>query len=258
MLHGDKQLREEWERRAATHQNDSRGVLFGGLPSEVNAAIGAWHSALVEKHILPALAEGAYVLDLAAGYGRLSNVVRTARADVILVGIDLSLTYNHLYQKNIGSAVCGDMRSLPFAEATFDRIVAVTGLMYLDSTEYEQATTQIVARLKPGGLALFVDPGAEMIRLLRKLRPSLAQGGTGGEGFGAHEYPHLFRSIPNCTIVGKGGNVFFTLILPLLLLLRNYPKVVSALGRRAVRLDLSCGGWGRFALHRWVAVRRDA
>ncbi len=128
--------------------------------------------------------------------------------------------------------------------------------MYLDPDACELAVQRIIARLKPGGMALFVDPGAEMIHLLRRLRPMLAQGGTGGAGFQMNEYRNLFKHA-DCFIVARGGNIFFTLLLPALLLLRDRPRIVASLARWAVKLDLRFGGWNRLALHRWIVVRRE-
>jgi SAM-dependent methyltransferase len=249
-------LRRDWENRASSHLTDKRGVLYSGLPVNINQAIGDWHAALVKKHLVPGLQGEMFVLDLAAGYGRLSQIIRDASANVHLVGVDFSLVYSHLYARDFGNAICADLRRPPFRVGTFDRIIAVTGLMYLDSEECDYAVERIVELLKPGGIALFLDPGTEMIRLLRRLRPSLAKRGTGGVGFLAEEYRHLFER-GNCSIVATGGNAFFTWSLPLLLLLRNWPRVVARLARWATDVDSHFLGGGRFALHRWIVVRRE-
>ena len=256
ILDDSTQIRREWEKRAASHLSDSRGVLYSSLPAKVNQAIGNWHAALVERQLLPDLRVGAFVLDLAAGYGRLSRGIREVRSDIILFGVDFSLTYSHLYAQNIGNSVCADLRHLPFSDNVFDRIIAVTGLMYIEPDECELIVQQIIARLKPGGLALFTDPGAEIIFFLRRLHPSLAKNGTGGTGFRREEYLHLFE-LENCSIVAKGGNIFFTALLPILLLFRSRPRIVSSIASWAVKLDLRFGGWNRLALHRWIVVRRD-
>lgn len=251
-----RDLRRDWESRASSHLTDTRGVLYSGLPVNVNQAIGDWHAKLVKKYLVPGLRDEMSVLDLAAGYGRLSQIIREASANVRLSGVDFSLVYSHLYARDFGSAICADLRHLPFRGGTFDRIIAVTGLMYLESGECNSAVERIVELLKPGGIALFLDPGTEMIRLLRRLRPSLAKSGTGGVGFLAEEYHRLFER-DNFSIVATGGNTFFTWTLPVLLFLQNWPRTTARLAHWAAELDQQFLGKRRFALHRWVVVRRE-
>lgn len=255
-MKGEAGLRQKWEERAAQHLDDERGVLYAGLPTAINRAIAAWHAQLVTRLLLPALPRDAMVLDLAAGYGRLSHVIGQARADIRLVGMDFSLGYACLYRDAAGSAVCGDLSRLPFGPQTFDCVIAVTGLMYLNSGECERAAGEIVALLKPGGLALFLDPGAEMISLLRRFLATSAARSTGGNGFGSRAYLDMFDRFG--TRIARGGNSCFTLLLPLLLLLGRWPRAVDRLAHWVVKADLRLGGWSRWALHRWVVVRREA
>lgn len=249
--------RTRWEQRAAKHLGDIRGVLLQGLPNHINQAIHAWQTAIITTKFVPLLPDHPYILDLAAGYGRLSRVIHALRPEASLVGMDFSLTYSRLYANEIGSAVCADLRQLPFAPNSWDGILLVTGLMYLNREESEATVQQVLSELKQQGIALFVDPGAEMMTFLRKLRPSLGNTKTGGNGFSIKEYRRLFQR-PGYKIIASGSNTFFTLLLPVCLMFKGIPLLASAIADMAVRLDSFLGGEGLIALHRWVIVRREA
>lgn len=254
---GDPLLRARWEHRATQHLSEKRGVLLQNLPEYLNRAIDLWQAEVISATFMPQLPDNASVLDLAAGYGRLSRVLQALRPNTCLVGMDFSLTYCRLYAEQLGRAVCADLRRLPFAPGEWDGILLATGLMYLNPSERESTIQQVLCELKPGGIALFADPGQEIMALLRKLRPSLEQSSTGGGGFGIREYRRIFER-PGYTIMASGGNVFFTCLLPVCLMLRRFPFFASAVAGFGVKLDLVSGGRGILALHRWVMVRREA
>lgn len=252
-------IRTRWEQRAAKNLGDASGVLLKGLPNNLNQAINDWQEAIITTKFVPHLPNHAhpYVLDLAAGYGRLSQVIQTQCPAATLVGMDFSLTYSQLYAKGIGNAVCADLRQLPFAPNSWDGILLATGLMYLDPEAVEVSVQQVLSGLKRDGVALFIEPGSEMMALLRMLRPKSGKSETGGNGFNIKEYRHLFQQ-PGYRIVASGSNTFFTLLLPVCLMLKWFPFLASAIANIAVRLDLCLGGKGRFALHRWVIVLSEA
>ncbi len=249
-------LRQRWEARAQIHQNDKRGVLYQGLPASINQAIHRWHGGIVAAHFANRLPSNASVVDLAAGYGRLSRVVQQNRPDVQLHGVDLSLTYSQLYQQQIAPALCADMTSLPFAESTWDGVLLVTGLMYLEETSCPAVIGQILRTLKPGGVLLCIDPGREITEGLRRLRPRFGQQTTGGDGFTREGYLQLFKQA-DCSILASGSNGYFTLALPLLLAMnRLSPMLTDVLAEHLVKFDLEREWFARYALHRWVVVQR--
>lgn len=251
----DTEIRANWEQRATENLEGVQGVLLQGLPQNINQALSDWQAVIITTKLAQYLPSNPYVLDIAAGYGRLSKIVRSLRPNAKLVGMDFSLTYSRLYTKT-GSAVCADMRQLPFAPKCWDGVLLATGLMYLDTESAEVAVQQVLAGLKPGGVALFIEPGAEMMSLLGKLRPKPSTSTTGGRGFGLKEYRRLFQH-SGYRIVGSGGNAFFTWSLPICIALKRFSRLSAAIANTAARLDLSIGGGGRLALHRWVIVRRE-
>jgi SAM-dependent methyltransferase len=89
------------------------------------------------------------VLDLACGAGRHTAALR--RRGYRALGVDLSLTL--LTQRPELPRVAGDMRSLPFAEATFDWVLNFfTSFGYFESErENFRILEEMVRVLRPGG-----------------------------------------------------------------------------------------------------------
>lgn len=253
---GEQGQRHYWEARAATHQRNVRGVLFQGLPANLNELIHTWHAALVYHHFAAILPPEAQVVDLAAGYGRLSKVIGQARPDVSLHGADLSLTYSELYQAEIGPALCADLAALPYSPASWDGILLVTGLMYLPPDKWETAITELLATLKPDGLLFCLDPGRELILFLRRL--GIGQQASASDGFSLPQYLTLFNRA-NCNVISKGSNGWFTLLLPIVWLLSSLshrmPLLLTVLNK-IIKLDGRATWLMRVALHRWVLVQK--
>jgi SAM-dependent methyltransferase len=235
-------------------------VLFQGLPPVLNAALHSWHAAIVTQEFAPYLPHGAWVADIACGYGRLSAVLRAWRPDLRLVGIDYSLTYCRQYgEQDLGAVLCADLDRLPLQPESLDATVIVTGLMYALADQRANVLTAILNTVRKGGVALLLDPGAEIANLLGQLRPNLRRRSTGGSAFTLEEYDLLARR-PGWRLVASGGNPFFTLCLPLLLPSAGRSYLARRLARWAVRWDSNrsaSDGLLRFALHRWMIVKRD-
>jgi len=249
-------LQQKWEERARRYQDDPRGVLFRGLPGAANEAIHNWHEAVVRFHFAPLLPKNARILDIGAGYGRLSALIRQERPQSQLVGVDFSKVYCRIYaEKKIAHSICADIRNLPFVQEIWDGILVVTTLMYIPQAQCHFTVKQIIACLKPGGVALFIDPGLEIIRVLRRLSPGLKQKTTGGHGFDRTAYMDLVKG-DNCIILSKGSNTFFTAFLPLFFMIEKIPWLACKLGRLTGWMDHRIRLFTRFSLHRWVLIRR--
>jgi SAM-dependent methyltransferase len=248
-------LRNKWEERAHQYKNSIRGVLFRSLPDIFNKIIHKWHESIVCSYFVPLVLSDAYIVDIGAGYGRISNIIRNYRPMSNLVGLDFSLAYCQSYAEKIGEVVCADIQHLPFAPERWDGILAVTALMYIEKSECQSTVKQIVTSLKHGGVALFIDPGLEMTMLLRKLSPGMGEKTTGGDGFDRATYLQLFE-VNDCTILAKGSNAFFTFSLPILLLIKKVPFLIRVFGMWGARLDMTWLTFSKHALHRWILIRR--
>jgi len=248
-------LRDKWEKRAGQYQDRIRGVLYRGLPDSINEVIDHWHGTVVRECVGKSLPDGARIVDLGSGYGRMSDVIQQSKPGSMVVGVDFSYKYCQSYADRHGCAVCADIRDLPFIFDQWDGALAITSLMYIDHDQCKSTVSEIINTLKPGGVALFIDPGAEIIKLIKLFSNEKRKNVTGGDGFYQLPYSDLFNE-ENCFVVDKGCNMIFTICLPFLLLVKNLPSTVNFFSKIIIRLDMLIKVNFKYSLHRWVLVRR--
>lgn len=249
-------LRQRWEARASAYQSSPVGVLYRGLSPALNDYIHRFHLRCLSAELLSRMPHGARLLDLGCGYGRIGMAVRATRPDIEIIGYDVTLAYCRLHQRNLSAdTVCGNLGALPFREASFDGVVAVTALMYLPPDERAAAVRGALSLLRTGGLALFVEPAQEVLQLMTLLRPSAARETTGGSGFTRTELNDFARAV-DCDRLSAGGMPAFTLALPVLVMLDRWPKLQRPLLAMLGRCDQWLAKFDRFSLHRWLLLRR--
>lgn len=247
-------LRSRWEMRAAECRDAPVGVLFRGLSPALNQHLHRFHTRAVSKQFLPLLPQGARVLDLGCGYGRIGREILDHRPDLILVGVDFAWPYCWRYRQNVADSVCADVACLPFAAGSFDAIVAVTVLMYVSPASRPAMMAQLISLLKPGGHLLMVEPSQEVLEIIARLRPSSAGHTTGGSGFGIREFHSITG--PEIRVLSAGGMSAFTAMLPILQLLNRFPRAQFPLLAMLERLDSRFGALSRWSLHRWLLGQR--
>jgi SAM-dependent methyltransferase len=99
---------------------------------------------------------------LEAGCGTAANALNLARLGVAVAGVDLSLEGLERARAAfaerglVGEFVEGDVRDLPFAEASFDFVYA--GGVVEHFAETDRAVTEMVRVLRPGGRVLLTVP----------------------------------------------------------------------------------------------------
>jgi SAM-dependent methyltransferase len=146
------------------------------------------------------------------------------------------------------------MAQMPFPDARFDGLMAITSLMYAGSRTPE-VLAEIRRVTRPGATVLFVDPGDEINRLIARLRGGRSQTPTGGSGFTREEYTAQFAAA-GFEVMDQGGNSATSA----LLLVPGLAKMEGPMARRCLeamsRRDCRSGGYAAHALHRWVTVRR--
>jgi demethylmenaquinone methyltransferase/2-methoxy-6-polyprenyl-1,4-benzoquinol methylase len=102
------------------------------------------------------LPKGPVVLDLAAGTGDFSLMVREAYPGARTVAVDLTERMLQLaQQRGVGHTVCGDACRLPFADASFDCVFVGYGLR--NFPDLEHAVREIARVTKPGGQFVSLD-----------------------------------------------------------------------------------------------------
>lgn len=249
--------RRRWQSRAGEEQGALSGVLFRGFSEPINTILHEWHVWCVRSVLLPRLSSSSCVLDLGCGYGRIAEAAVAARPDIRMIGQDFADAYCRRFIRNVGPSVLADIAQPPFADESFDAIIAVTSLMYLHDADEGNAMARIASLLKPGGFLLAIDPSSEVKQLVGAVLGRRANSPTSGRGFARSSYTRLFET-NRMAVVQRGGNSMMSI--PLLV-----PKVGRSSSRTLVRLvssiargDRRKGGYGRFALHRWVLAQRQA
>jgi len=131
-----------------------------------NPLMAAEQAAMVER--FPAVA-GCAALDLACGSGRYARLLAAGGANQV-VALDFSAAM--LRKVSLGSAVRGDLNSLPLRDASFD--VVVSGLALGHASELRTCMTEIARVLKAGGTLLYSDfhPHAQQRGQVRSFRDS--------------------------------------------------------------------------------------
>lgn len=248
--------RNQWEKRADRHGGQLNGVLFKGFSHPLNQYLDQGHTRIVAEQLLPHLPKGAWLLDLGCGYGRISEYIHKVRPDICLTGLDFTFAYCQRYRNHLKAyAVCADLTRLPLAHLRFDAVVAVTALMYIPLEQREMVFTNVFDLLRPGGMMLSIEPGAEYLNMVNRIRPSSSS--TGGRGFNWLDY-RRFGSIDSMSIRTSGGFPGFSALLPLLYLLHIWPSALYPLLRLGEWLDRLPYSNGRFSLHRWMLLQKEA
>ncbi|NWG04532.1 MAG: methyltransferase domain-containing protein [Syntrophaceae bacterium] len=146
-----------WERRSKLYGTSLKGVLFKGAPDVVNEHFHDWHKKIVLEFV-----EGTgelRILDVGCGYGRLSIPIIEKVPNVDITGIDISENYVRLYKENTShSAFVVGVEDLPPDFGTFDYILCVTVLMYLDDENLKKAVFNLLSHLKPKGKLILIEP----------------------------------------------------------------------------------------------------
>ncbi len=120
---------------------------------------------------------GMRVLDFGSGQGELS--VAMAQRGAIVTGIDIGTELVELASKlaEINNVDCefivGSIHELPFEDGTYDCVVGVGILHHLPELAASRSFAEAHRVLRPGGLALFVEPleNSRVFDLLQSLIP---------------------------------------------------------------------------------------
>jgi SAM-dependent methyltransferase len=118
----------------------------------------------------------AHVLDLACGHGRIAN--RLAKRGARVVGLDTTPLFLERATADAAEAgleaqfVKGDMRSLPWADGTFDDVISwFTSFGYFADSENRLVLQEAQRVLRPGGR--FLIEGHNLAELLPRWLPTV-------------------------------------------------------------------------------------
>ena len=175
-------------------------------------------------------------LDLGCGTGWNLSVLQLLEHKRKAIGIDLSDGMLRLAKEKKLNVIRGDAQQLPFCDASFDGILAKGVLHHL--SDVEKAAAEIARVLKPGGIAVMVDPNPS---LLRKFQTFLKN---------REEYfSHLHRSIPPAeyqSIISRYlqiidfryfGLIAYPMAFPDILPLKGFLRLNDIMIQPLIRLD---------------------
>ncbi|HEY3108109.1 MAG TPA: methyltransferase domain-containing protein [Chloroflexota bacterium] len=92
------------------------------------------------------------LLDVGCGSGRLTLPLREAGHDVVGVDLSRSALASFRRQSTTAPAVMGDARCLPFADASFDGVIAIQSFDYIDHVRFLAECRRV---LRGEGLLVF-------------------------------------------------------------------------------------------------------
>jgi 2-polyprenyl-3-methyl-5-hydroxy-6-metoxy-1,4-benzoquinol methylase len=249
----NEQNRIEWELRSHLFGASLRSVLFKGLPDVVNEHLHNWHKKVILDFIEGK--EGLKILDAGCGYGRLSIPIAEKFPNVDITGIDVSENYVKLYEENTHyPAFVGAIENIHDELGSFDYIICVTVLMYLDNESLRKAVSNLLFHLRHQGKLILIEPhcsglpfqtGFGMLAFLRN-RIGRNTVNTKGKCFRLREIENLFdhaggKILSECRL--PITTLFF---LPITLIGKLLPKeIVRGIYKRVSLLD---GMLGEFKL----------
>jgi len=229
-----EQNRIQWELRSQLFGASLRGVLFKGLPDVVNEHLHNWHKKVILDFI-----EGKDVLkilDAGCGYGRLSIPIIEKFPDVDIKGVDISENYVRLYKENTNHpAFVGSVESFPSELGTFDHIICVTVLMYLDGKNLEEAIFNLLSHLKPDGKLILIEPhfsgyllqtGFGLLKfLINRIQRDILN--TRGRYFRKREIEDFFDNVGGRILSERRLPITSLFILPITLIGKFLPKPMA-------------------------------
>lgn len=208
-----KSLKEDWEKRSTALGISKRSVLFKRFPGWLNNLIHRRHRDFILENI-PEHFES--VLDVGCGYGRLTSEIRKSYPNVQFSGIDLCTTFSNYYNENFGS--CFNGRIEDFSPTTsFDMIIVVTLLMYVDHNSQVAQLDKLWHSLNPGGVLICIEPASEFQLFWKRLTSKNNASPTGGNVtyFTEETLHELLIDLPNSSVKSYKSISFFPPIPPL-------------------------------------------
>ena len=104
-------------------------------------------------------------LDLGCGTGWIKEVLLLKKQQRRLIGVDISDGMLRFAQRKKMPVVLGDAEKLPFKDACFDGVLAKGVMHHL--SDMASAAAEIARIIKPGGVAVLVDPNLSPLRALK-------------------------------------------------------------------------------------------
>jgi len=259
-----EQNRNAWETRSKLSGTSLKSVLFKGLPDAINEHIHRWHNNLILNIIENK--QRLSVLDVGCGYGRLSMPIIEKFPAVNILGIDISEHFIELYKNGTGHpAFVTAVENIPVTLGTFDYIICVTVLMYLDGENLKKAVCNLLFHLNPAGKLILIEPhesgsffqrGFGLLSWVKgKVLRDFAL--TRGRSFRTNEIRRLFIDAGGRVLGEYRLPITSLFILPLTLLGRLLPtRLVGGIYRTVSILDALLGKFKLPSIHVAYLIER--
>jgi|GEM_PF-2513222 len=243
----EQKIQTAWENRAQIFKDTREAVLQQSLPPVLNNYV---HQNIHLSEVFRMLPKGKITcLDIGCGYGRIAQEIVKKNNQAFVHGIDISETFISLFNKKLGKngkGVVAGATNLPFKDNTFDFVVVIVTLMYLEEKADQQRALQEILRvLKPGGRALIIEPNENGTRitkafgiipfLYRVFRKKKAE--TFGQSFPWNSIDTFIENAKGTLAEKRGYPIFTFLFIPLIVISKLSPKLTRLVLSVINRLD---------------------
>ncbi|MCW8877226.1 MAG: class I SAM-dependent methyltransferase [Kangiellaceae bacterium] len=171
-------LKDDWDERARSLGPTKKAVLFKRFPNWLNNKIHNAHIDFILSNVSTRLETN--ILDVGCGYGRVSLEIQNQNPHVSIEGVELSSEFSQNYRQMIGPCFCGSIQDYSPVKS-FDHIIAVTILMYIDKNKLGLTVDKLLSMLKPNGTLICIEPAIEFQLIWRKLTKRKNASATGGD-----------------------------------------------------------------------------
>jgi len=171
-----EQLKREWDQRSERLGSTQRAVLFKRFPDWLNQSIHRRHVRFIVDNCPTPVSR---VLDVGCGYGRISLELAERFPNARFRGVDLSEEFARHYEQHVGPCFNGAIQDFPIDE-TYDLVLIVTTLMYLNTDEHVTVLQRLWSSLAPGGRIVCIEPASELFIMWRRLTGTSSASPTGG------------------------------------------------------------------------------
>ncbi len=158
------EIQDAWEKRHEQLGHSKRSVLFKNLPDYFNNRIHRLHI----KSIKNALNDDTKtILDVGCGYGRIAKDLLEYKPALDIEGVELSTSSARHFEEHVGSCFHGSLQDF-IPKKTYDAIIIVTVLMYVNKDELSINLEKLWQALRPGGVLVCIEPIENVFISLRK------------------------------------------------------------------------------------------
>lgn len=148
-----------WEKRAKMFGDTKRSVMQSDLPDIFNEYI---HKIQLKEVIDFVPKTKCLCLDVGCGYGRLAQEITFVNKQAYIYGIDISSKFIDMFNKKLaekGESQVANVKNLPFANNSFDFVISVAALMYLENkSDLDKSISEILRVMKKKGKLLIIEP----------------------------------------------------------------------------------------------------